>query len=257
MLATAHIELRIKMAYKRKRASPKGYKGRALYKKKKTSGLTRSTLSEGRITKLNPRLGITGFPNSLQTTLRYADVILLTSTVGSVAQHSFRMNSLQDPDFTGFGHKPYYVTQFGALYKRYSVRSAKITAKFSHIANTTSTVQPSGPTVVGITSDDDGLIPTVLTTAMEDGSAMSTYLNNALGGNNVKTLSTTYNPARDLGIDSTNDSLVTAVGTNPSRQWFANIWMAETGLASPTTVAVKIEIVYDVVFSELNNVTGS
>lgn len=167
------------------------------------------------------------------------------------------MNSTYDPDFTGTGHQPYYYDTLSSLYKRYAVQGAKLTAKFSHIANTITTTQPSGPTIIGITTDDDGTISTTLSTAMEEHGTKSDILNNAVGGNNVKTLSVTYDPAKDMGLSANNDSLVAGVGSNPSRPWFANVFMAEGGLATPTTVLVKIEIVYDVIFSELQNISGS
>lgn len=238
------------MIYKSKRS----YKPKQA-KKPRTKSTSKSR--EGRITKLNPRRGITGFPQELRTTLRYSDVVVLTSTVGSVSTYSFRLNSLYDPDFTGTGHQPYYFDQFAALYQRYCVKGAKITAKFSHIVNAINVTQPSGPTVVGITTDDDGAIATTITTAMEETNTTSDFLNNALGGNNVKTLSKTYSPMTDLGLSETNDSIVSAVNANPTRPWFANVWMAEAGLASPTSVAVKIEIVFDAVFSEIRNIAGS
>ena len=45
--------------------------------------------------------GVRGFPTEIRTSLRYSDVITLTSTANAVANHVFRMNSLFDPDFTG------------------------------------------------------------------------------------------------------------------------------------------------------------
>ena len=55
-------------------------------------------------------------------------------------------------------------------------------------------------------------------------------LNNALGGNNVKTLSVDYIPMRDLDTDHNDDSLTTAVTTNPARPWFGTMFVCEQGL---------------------------
>lgn len=235
--------------YKRKR-SMKPYQ-------RKTRRKTNRMLTQ-RVVQLTPALKGTGFPSQLRTKLRYCDVITLTSTLGSVATHAFRMNSLFDPDASGAGHQPYYYDQITALYNRYSVQNAKLTAKFSLIANTISTTQPSGPCVIGVKSDDDGtLASTDPNTLMEENDSITEFINNPLGGNNVKTIEVDFNPKRDLGILATNDANVVVTNTNPTRAWFANLFMFEKGLASPTSVLVKIEIVYDVIFSELKDIAGS
>ena len=60
------------------------------------------------------------------TKLVYTDTILLSST-GSVAfnTHTFRANSVFDPDWTGAGHQPTRFDQLAALYQRYEVLKSK------------------------------------------------------------------------------------------------------------------------------------
>lgn len=212
---------------------------------------------EGRITKLSSSRRIYGFPDTLRTTVRYCDVKLLTSTASGVAQHAWRMNSLFDPDFTGIGHQPYFYDQFAGVYSTYAVVKSKLIVKYSLIANTISTAQPSGPCIIGLKTDDDGVASGTLTTAMEAGSSKTDILNNALGGNNVKTLSVDYIPMRDLDTDHNDDSLTTAVTTNPARPWFGTMFVCEQGLASPTTVVCKVEMIFDVIFSQQVTVVGS
>ena len=55
----------------------------------------------GSMPALSVSRGVCGFPTEIRTSLRYSDVITLTSTANAVANHVFRMNSLFDPDFTG------------------------------------------------------------------------------------------------------------------------------------------------------------
>ena len=55
----------------------------------------------GSMPALSVSRGVRGFPTEIRTSLRYSDVITLTSTANAVANHVFRMNSLFDPDFTG------------------------------------------------------------------------------------------------------------------------------------------------------------
>lgn len=45
--------------------------------------------------------------------------------------HTFRMNSIYDPDYTGVGVQPYYHDTFVPLYDRYKVNAAKITVYIS------------------------------------------------------------------------------------------------------------------------------
>lgn len=212
---------------------------------------------QGVITKLNIRRGIFGFPDTLRTQLRYADVFILTSTVGSVAEHAMRMNSLYDPDFTGTGHQPYFYDQLASVYSRYSVVKSTMKCKFSLVANSTGTAQPSGPCMIGVKTDDDATSAGTVYTALEAGATKSDILNNALGGNNVKTLSIDYIPTRDLGISHTNDSLVSLTNTNPTRPWYGTFFVAESGLASPTAVVVKLEMIFDVIFTQQVTVASS
>ena len=60
------------------------------------------------------------------TKLVYTDTILLSST-GSVAfnTHTFRANSVFDPDWTGAGHQPTRFDQLAALYQRYEVLKSR------------------------------------------------------------------------------------------------------------------------------------
>ena len=86
------------------------------------------------------------------TKLVYTDTILLSST-GSVAfnTHTFRANSVFDPDWTGAGHQPTRFDQLAALYQRYEVLKSKIRVQFTtgQLADTSTTVA-LGPWHVGV-----------------------------------------------------------------------------------------------------------
>lgn len=47
---------------------------------------------------------VNGVPPTLKSTLKYAQTITINPSVGGCNGHSFRINSLFDPDFTGIGH---------------------------------------------------------------------------------------------------------------------------------------------------------
>lgn len=239
--------------YKRKRINTKPYQ-RAQRRKGRVSGKATTLTLPGVVSLRSP---VTGFPTKVRARLRYADIMTLTSSNGSLTGSTFRMNSVYDPDYTNVGHQPYYFDQFAALYGRYAVQGAKLTAKFSIVPSTTSTSQPSGPVICAVLTDNDATLPAVLSTMMENQNSVSDVLCNQTGGNNVKVLSKTYSPKKNLGVEPFNDSQVALITGNPSREWFGSVMIAEVGASTSTTVQVKIEIVYDVIFSELKDVTGS
>lgn len=55
---------------------------------------------------------------------RYCQQIAISSGV-TCGVHSFRLNSMFDPDFTGTGHQPLFRDVFSDLYARYRVNSVK------------------------------------------------------------------------------------------------------------------------------------
>lgn len=207
--------------------------------------------------KLSPARAIFGFPEQNVTKLRYSDVITLTSAAQGIPKYVFRLNSCYDPDFSSTGHQPMFWDQLTAVYGRYVVLGAKIKATFSPIVNTTATTQPSGPMIIGIMADQDTTTPTVVSTLLESSRSKTTFLNNALGGNNVKTLTATYSPALSLGVDKEDQAVHAAVGSNPTLQYYAHVFMAESGLATSSSCNVKIDIEYTVRLYSLSDVNGS
>lgn len=84
----------------------------------------------GKLTVYNP------FPLRLMKVLRYSTQVPLTVTAGAMAYHTFRLNSLYDPDNTGVGNSPKYIDTFigndggNAPYSRYRVHGARWNMKF-------------------------------------------------------------------------------------------------------------------------------
>lgn len=208
-------------------------------------------------TKLAPGRGIFGFPEELVTTVRYTDWITLTSTSGSIAYNTYRMNSLYDPDYTGAGHQPYYFDQLAALYGRYTVVMSIIKTEFCTIQDATTTTQPAGPYIVGLVTDDDAGITLATNTLCEYNGAQSVVMAASTGGNNVKKLKTTFTPENNLGLPNTDDTCGAAVGSNPSSIWYATIWAQQMGTATTGNIRCKVDMEFKVRFSRLQNVAGS
>lgn len=212
----------------------------------------------GMMPKLSLPRKVFGFPDSLVTKLKYSDLITLTSTSNSLARYVFQLNNVYDPDYSSIGHQPMFFDQYTPIYSRYVVLGAKLTASFSPIANTISTAQPSGPLIIGIIEDyQTTLAATNVSWLMESNNSTTAFLNNAVGGNNVKTISCTYSPQQSLGISPEDDGVASAVNSGPARQYYANVVMTETGLASPSSCNVKVDIEFTVRFFNQKDIAQS
>lgn len=241
---------RIRRGRFRRRPYPKQRRTRRRFAQSKTEALaTRQKVSVPR--------GIFGFPDEFITTIRYVDVYTLTSASNGIAKQYMRMNSLFDPDQTGTGHQPYYFDQFAALYNRYTVLGSKLTAEFSLLPSAIATAQPSGPAVIGVIGDDSASTSTTVSTLLESNSCKHTLLGSQHGGPNIKTLTLTYSPSRELGLSPDDDTVGALVTTNPSNQWYGLVWMAETGLSTATSASVKVQMEYCVKFSQQKDIAGS
>ncbi len=88
------------------------------------------------------------FPRNLYTKVTYAETVTLTSTSGSVAANTFRLNSCFDPNQTGVGHQPRYFDTFcgaddtQAPYERYRVHKCAVDVMFD--SNTTTVSRGGG-----------------------------------------------------------------------------------------------------------------
>lgn len=187
---------------------------------------------------------IFGFPNSIITKLRYCDNIALTGTSGARGVNVFAANGLYDPDITGVGHQPMYYDNYTAIYDQYVVIGSKITVHFS---STTASV----PVIVGIVGDDDSTISTVVTTLMEQNNSIYTLMSEP-GGGQIRTLSQTFEPLQDIGIDAKDDGASSTQTTaNPTELWCYGVWAAAADASSTVNVKVTVEIEYTVKFTEL------
>jgi len=210
-----------------------------------------STMIAGRITGLSSH--DYGFPDRMKTKLQYQDVVQLSASAGSPAIWQFRMNSLYDPDLTGTGHQPQWFDQLSAVYNNYKVLGSKITCTF--IPNNISDTEANdkGPyicgitTVAGTTSFGAASYPALL----EDGNAVHGIIVDKQGGSNKLTLSNTFSPMRDLGLDPNSTDLRVPTSSNPatSAAVYANVWALDMTEAISQDVVVKVQIEFQVEFS--------
>lgn len=198
-----------------------------------------------------------GVPESIVVRLRYCDVLTLTSTAGSLSKYVFRANSLVDPDFTGTGHQPMYFDQISALYENYVVLGAKIKVLFSPIADTIATAQPSGPFRIGLLSEPNGTTSSTTNTICENTDGKHTFLNLAQGGNNVKMLTSTYSPVKDLSLTASDDTVGASISASPTATWFWTAWIQDTGLSSASSCNIDVTIEFLARFRRRQDIAGS
>jgi hypothetical protein len=81
------------------------------------------------------QLGLLPFPDRMMVRLKYAETIVLSTNLSSLASgYQFRMSSTFDPNSSGVGHQPYQRDQIASLYAYYKVRTCKYKVT-AHIPN--------------------------------------------------------------------------------------------------------------------------
>jgi hypothetical protein len=190
-----------------------------------------------------------GFPDRLQTTLRYHANGLLQSVAGSVAQYGFRWNSIFDPDYTSAGHQPLYHDTYGAIYDHYSVVSARAHIRFLG--------RGSANTFISVNLDDDSTASVTGDTLAEQSHGVHDILGFATGGAANLDYNVSWDCEQVLGINPyASETYKTAFGTNPAEISF--LWLTAIALGGGSTdTDFDIELEFDVLFTELSTPTQS
>jgi len=211
-----------------------------------------------------PMIGrnVFGFPDKYVTRLRYADQFTLTSILNTYVDNTFRCNSLFDPDYTGIGHQPMYFDQMcgtsgTAPYGKYRVLGAKIKVTFSpQTAASVAGVSLNAPTVVGISmSNNPTSLITGVSSAIEESRSNTAILGDKGGGAVVRTITSTYSPGRDLGLDSGDDTLSAFFSASPAATMFWHVFKIDT--TGTSSIVAFVEIDYLVEFFYRNDINQS
>lgn len=187
------------------------------------------------------------FGNSCRTTLKYVEKLQLNAGASGIpATYVFTANGLYDPNITGTGHQPRGFDQLKDLYDHYLV--TKSTIKVTFVSGASSSVGQ----IVGIQLQDDSAPEADMIEAMEG----RTCSYGPLPKNDsacVKTLS--FNSKSFFSI---NDRLLYGQSnSNPSDQAFYVIFAQPMYNVDPAAIDVMVEIVYDVLWTEPNNLASS
>lgn len=241
--------------YRRPVSARRSIKSRKAQYKSKTSrskGTSKngSVKTPGRITGLSR--SDFGFPDRLRTKLQYCDVIQLAASAGSPALYQFRMASLYDPDVTSTGHQPQWYDQLSAVYSFYKVLSSKITATFIPNNINDTEANDTGPYIVGITmlKGTSSLASANYPALLEDGDSVSDVIVDKQGANNMKTLTNTFSPMRDVGVwpYSTDNRVAVTTNVNSTTDGIATVWALDMTEFVAQNCTVRIQIEYDCEF---------
>lgn len=193
----------------------------------------------------------TGFPDRLTTNLVYTDSFILVPSAGTILPYkTYRLNGVFDPDQSLGGGQPQYYDQLAAIYNRYCVNGAKLTAYYSR---TTTTAAGIGPYIVGVSCSNTTLLPGSSGSSIMQGP--NTSYDVLAQDDGTRTCTATYSRMANLPDSSQNTT--SAVTTTPNSQWFANVWITPQGVDVVAPVNVMIKIEYNVTFSEVSNLADA
>lgn len=225
-------------------------KTRKNWSKRKNYGTTagRRALSRSSTKVYNPRTLVKQglcFPRSSLVSMRYADEIQYTGTPAYT--HSFRANSLFDPDYTGTGHQPMGFDQWSNFYSKYRVRS--ITVEL-HACST-----GTQPVTMAFCVENDNTVSSNPSEVAERNSG--DYRVIAQSGQQPVVFKKTYNMEDIAGQSIEDEEYAALVTANPAKPWFWNLSVAAMDGSSAIAGHFLIVITYNAELTDPNDLQES
>ena len=136
---------------------------------------------------------------------------------------------------------------YAAIYDQYVVIGSKITVTVTPASTVTA------PAIVVLNGDDDASNAVSITGRMEQNNAIHRVLGLPSAGNNIVTLTNTFEPVEKFGIAAKDDGAsATAQGSNPTELWCYQLGIQTLDFGTTSsTFYVTVEIDYTVKFTEL------
>lgn len=209
------------------------------------------------------KLILGGFPPSQVVKLRYVDsnLTLDPGAAGSVF-HTFRLNSVFDPDYTAVGHQPMAFDEWTAMYSHYTVMSSRISVMAKPSGSGNIIPAAFGVLVAAETSplSTFSSIDNILESRLNDGWRVTSTSQPSGGGvTTYPTIVKNFNAKRFFGLKDVEDGVGygAAYDANPTQQAYATVWAAslDGGNAGEFTAVVTID--YTVEFSKPITINGS
>lgn len=168
---------------------------------------------------------------------------------GNPVHHSFRMNDLYDPNYTGTGHQPQGFDLLMGLYSKFTVIASKITLECynADATNANRIVLLPCKDAAAITSTE----PRIL---MEQMNAKSIMLGPYNMGTRRSTMSYKMAPHKFLGVSHplSDDSMQGNASATPTQQAFWHVYCIPQDSGDDTApVHIQVTIDYVAVFTEV------
>ena len=216
-----------------------------------------------------------GYNNNYTVDLTYADNYRSDSYVTSAgyAQQIFRVNSIQDPDYSGTGHQPYFRDLWASMYDYYTVLSCDYTIRmFNASGQDPITFSAAGTSAQTIGSVNVSLMPSTNIADFTAAGSSSGLIYPAAEMKNTVTkflcpqkqleFSGTLTPGDFIvdAKDSDDDTTWTAVGSNPAVPRYLGYtisnaqWTSLTGSVETAYASIQVQVIlrYTVQFTQVN-----
>jgi len=186
----------------------------------------------------------------LETRLRYADYHNIAITSGVLTKFTYAWNSTYDPNQSGGGHQPLYRDTFASIYDHYAVVRARAIIRI---------VNPGTTSVLcGVVTDDDTTSSATFQTLMEQSHGSTQHLTPISGSKSEVIFRPTWDCVKVLGVDPySSQDYKAAVGSDPSELSTLVVWAIPDDGSTTVTLNCVIELVQEVLWTELTTPTSS
>lgn len=197
-----------------------------------------------------------GFPAENRTILRYVDHDALQSSTGIWDFCAYRANGIFDPNYTLAGHQPLGYDQWATYYNHYVVNSCRFKVTF------TPTTTAGTPCACSVYLGDDASTPYAGSTyyaLAEANRGQQKILSYAAAKPVV--IRGYYSAKKFFNVKDIRDNLDrigSGIGASPAEGaiFYAGLQSMDLGSTS-NVVLIKVELEYDVTFSEPKDLTQS
>lgn len=188
---------------------------------------------------------------------RYSTNISINAAASaSPTEHTFRANSLFDPDLTGVGHQPYGFDQKMLFYNHFTVLGCKVEARFLPSA-----VPPQSVTAVGIAISPGQNLNETYEQLRESKNGTHSLLTYGTD-NKPKMLTLKFSSSKFFGKSPASmigDTLYRGSATaNPTEGAYIQVWVCGVNvLDNPDNIDVQVNIDYVAVLTERKELAQS
>lgn len=226
--------------YGKRKATARPRPKRRVYRRRRPRGIRPNSV----VSRSSP------VPDRFFTRLNYTELITMQYT-GTLKTYQFRVNCLNDPNYTATGHQPMGHDQFALLYNKYKVHGCKYTIIFSN-----TNVNYQGEAIVQLRPNS------VLSASFEDAMEAPYKQYRVLGaeGSGPNAITGYASVAKVFGVKksevSASKDFQANVGSDPTNQIYLNIYTQNQATATALDIQVRVNLTFYCEFYE-RKVLGS